>query len=84
MPRASDISFVGVNAALLGDVFGVEVDLGDSPGFFQSGNTNLVPKSRVTTLTGNFVLSLPRHMTEYTLRPYFVAGGGAMRVRIED
>jgi hypothetical protein len=38
----------------------------------------------VTTLTGNLVLSLPRRLTEYTLRPYFVAGAGALRAQIDD
>ncbi|OFW16353.1 MAG: hypothetical protein A3F69_04065 [Acidobacteria bacterium RIFCSPLOWO2_12_FULL_66_10] len=75
---------VGLNAALLGDVLGVEVDLGHSPGFFQAGDKHLVLRSRVTTLTGNIVLSLPRRLTEYTLRPYFVAGGGVLRSQIDD
>jgi hypothetical protein len=75
---------VGVNAVVLGDVLGVEVDFGHSPGFFQGGNNTLVLSSRVTTLTGNIVLSLPRRLTEYTLRPYLVAGGGAVRSQIDD
>lgn len=75
---------VGLNAAVLGDVLGVEVDLGHSPGFFQSGDKHLVLQSRVTTLTGNIVLTIPRRLTEYTLRPYFVAGGGALRSQIDD
>lgn len=75
---------VGVNAVVLGDVIGVEADFGHSPGFFQSGNKHLVLQSRVTTLTGNLVLSLPRRLTEYTLRPYFVAGGGVLRAQIDD
>ncbi len=36
--------------------------------------------SSVSTLTGNVVLTLPRKMTRYTLRPYFVGGGGLVRV----
>lgn len=75
---------VGLNAVVLGDVLGVEVDFGHSPGFFQGGNNQLVLSSRVTTLTGNIVLSLPRRLTEYTLRPYLVAGGGALRSQIDD
>jgi hypothetical protein len=75
---------VGANAVVLGDVLGVEVDLGHSPGFFQAGSTHLVLQSSVTTLTGSIVVSLPRRLTEYTLRPYLVAGGGALRARIDD
>lgn len=75
---------VGLNAAMLGDVLGVEVDFGHSPGFFQAGNNHLVLGSRVTTLAGGIVVSLPRRLTEYTLRPYFVAGGGILRVQFDD
>ena len=75
---------VGVNGALLGDVVGVEVDFGRAPGFFQTGEQNLVRGSSVTTLMGNVVIAPPRHVTEYTLGPYFVLGGGLMRARSED
>lgn len=36
------------------------------------------------TFTGNVVLALPRNLTQYTLRPYFVGGFGWMRVRAAD
>jgi hypothetical protein len=73
-------TMVGVTAGYFGDVLGVEGDLGYVPGFFQNEDVNpqKVLKSRLTTLTGNVTLSLPRRMTEYTLRPYFVAGGGML------
>jgi hypothetical protein len=29
-------------------------------------------------------IALPRHLTEYTLRPYFVGGAGLMAVRIDQ
>jgi hypothetical protein len=67
---------LGVSTALLGEIFGVEADLGHAPGFFQSGNADLVLRSSVTTLTGNAIVAMPRRMTEYTLRPYFVGGMG--------
>lgn len=72
---------LGVNGALLGNVFGVEGDLGHAPGFFQAGDARLVSSSRVTTLTGNAIIGLPRSATEYTLRPYFVGGLGVMWAR---
>jgi len=78
---------VGISAVRLGDVFGVEVDLGDAPGFFQYGDRPLLPlvvKSGATTLTGNVVVALPRRIAEYTLRPYFAGGAGVMHVRIDD
>jgi hypothetical protein len=72
---------LGAQAAWLGDVFGVEADVADVPGFFEGGSSYLVTGSRVTTITGNGVIALPRRVAEYSLRLYFVAGGGIMRVR---
>jgi len=74
----------GVNAAVLWDIVGVDVDLGRTGGFFESGDKHLVLSSSVTTLTGNLVLAAPRRLTEYSLRLYFVAGGGMMRVAKVD
>jgi hypothetical protein len=73
----------GARAVVLGEIVGVEADVGHAPGFFQSAN-NLVLHSRVTTLSGNIVIAVPRRLTEYTLRPFFVGGGGIMRARAED
>src|SRR5712692_1720261 len=75
---------IGVNGVLLGENIGIEGDFGRTPGFFQSGDQRLVLGSSATTLTGNIVVALPRHLTQYTLRPYFVGGAGLMRVRIDD
>ena len=75
---------VGANGALLGDVFGIEVDFGRAPGFFETGDQTLVKGSSVTTFTGNVVIAPPRHLTEYTLGPYFVAGAGLMRARSNE
>lgn len=72
---------LGVGASLLGNVFGVEGELSHAPGFFQKGEAGLVSSSRVTTLTGNVIVGLPRTATEYTLRPYFVGGMGVMWAR---
>jgi len=77
---------VGVTGLKLGEVFGIEADVAHVPGFFQSGGPfkELVLGSSVSTVTGNVVVAAPRRWTEYTLRPYFVAGGGLMRARIDD
>ena len=72
---------IGASAVFIGEIFGVEADVGDVPGFFESDKSALVIGSRVTTVTGNFVIAAPHKMTEYSLRPYVVAGGGLMRVR---
>jgi hypothetical protein len=75
---------VGVSGLFIGDMLGVEADLGYAPGFFQSGAPRLVVRSSATTFTGNLVLAVPRRLTQYTLRPYFVGGGGLMHAHSED
>lgn len=74
----------GANMAVLGNVLGVDVDFGHTPGFFETGDSKLVLKSHVTTLTGNVVVALPRRLSEYSLRLYFVGGGGIMHLDRED
>jgi hypothetical protein len=74
---------VGVSGTLIGEIFGVEADIGHSPGFFGTYG-GLVLSSGVTTITGNVVVAVPRHLMRYTLRPYVVGGAGMMRVKIED
>ena len=73
---------MGVGGGLLGEMLGIEADFGHAPGFFQGGRQQKVVHSGVTTLTGNIVIALPRRLTEYTLRPYFVGGAGLMYVHI--
>jgi hypothetical protein len=75
---------VGGSATWLVDFIGVEVDFGRVPGFFQTESQQLVLSSSVTTLTGNIVLTLPKKMARYTLRPYVVAGGGLVRAAYDD
>ena len=74
---------LGVSMVTLGEVFGVDIDLADAPGYFEGGQ-HLVLSSRVTTLTGNIVVAAPRRLTEYVMRPYIVGGGGLLRVHEED
>ena len=77
---------VGINGLLIGDTLGVEADLGYAPGFFQTGDLQkpLVVSSSTTTLTANVLIAVPRHLTQYTLRPYFVGGGGLMHAGFEN
>jgi hypothetical protein len=72
---------IGASAVFLGEVFGVEADIADAPGFFESGDKHLVIGSRVTTISGNVVVAAPHRLTEYSLRPYVVGGAGLMRIR---
>jgi hypothetical protein len=75
---------LGANAAVLGEVFGLEGDVAHVPGFFQSGDELFVLSSSVTTLTGNLVIAMPKRIFQYTLRPYFVAGAGILRARSDS
>jgi hypothetical protein len=75
---------VGISGMLIGELVGVEVDVNHSPDFFGTGCLGLVLSSSVTTLTGNVVVAVPRHLTKYTLRPYLVGGAGMMFVNIVD
>ena len=74
----------GGSVQWLGNIFGVEGDVGFGPGFFDSGDLTEVTESGVTTVTGSVVITLPRRTTQYTLRPYFVGGFGLMHVRRVD
>ena len=80
----------GGSASYLGEIFGLEADFSHAPSFFQRGSqpvSNSQPgivNSGVTTFTGNVIVALPRHLTEYTLRPYIVGGAGMMHVTLED
>jgi outer membrane protein with beta-barrel domain len=75
---------LGLGVALVGDIVGIEGDLNWGPRFFEPDSKHLVVKSGVTTATGNVIITLPKRLTEYTLRPYFVAGAGAMHFSIDD
>lgn len=70
---------VGISTVMLGEVLGAEIDLGWVPSFFEGNSSGVVIGSSVITLTGNVIVALPRRMSEYTLRPYFVGGAGFIR-----
>ncbi len=71
---------VGVSGVFLGEMFGAEVDVFDAPGFFETGDKELVRSSRVVGVTGNVIVAAPHRLTEYSLRPYLVAGVGVMHL----
>jgi opacity protein-like surface antigen len=61
--------------------FGVEVDAAAVPGFFTGDGDAIITSSRVTTVTGNFMVNLPGIGKA---RPYAVAGAGGVHVRMRD
>jgi hypothetical protein len=75
---------IGVGASVLWDIVGIDVDVGHVPGFFETGQLVGNSSNSVTTVTGSLILTLPQRVTGYSLRPYFVGGGGFMRVRKVD
>jgi hypothetical protein len=84
--RGRTKGIVGVNGGLIGEIFGIDVDLAHAPGFFDGASQalRLVTSSEVTTLTGSVVVGVPKSRTVYTLRPYFVGGLGVMHASADD
>jgi len=83
-PAGQSHGTIGAGLTVLGDVVGFDVEVARTPGFFQSGGSNLIIDSNVMTVFGDVVIAVPGRLAEYTLRPYVVAGGGLMRARSED
>jgi len=79
----SHLNFGG-NVTFLSEIFGLEGDFGHTLNFFQGPEAPLVVDSGVTTVTGNIVVALPRHLAQYTLRPYLVGGAGLMHIAADD
>lgn len=75
---------VGGGVTWLGNLVGFEIEASWVPGFFERGPRALVTRSGVHVVTSAVVVALPRRLTEYSLRPYGVVGGGWMQVRMED
>jgi hypothetical protein len=74
----------GANGGWLGEIVGFEGDFGYSPAFFHEGaSPGLITGSGVMTVTGNAVIAMPKHLTDYTLRLYFVGGAGMIHVNVE-
>lgn len=76
---------LGGAAGIVGDgLFGAETELGYSPRFFERANGSLIARSNVLTLMGNVIITAPRALTGYSLRPFVSGGGGLIHVGIQD
>jgi len=76
---------IGCAVTLLGKgILGVEGVTVFTTGFrgIDPAATNLIDSSRVFGLAGNAVLTTPKHLTEYSLRPYVSGGFGFMRLDV--
>lgn len=76
----------GGAVSLLGEgIVGVEGIVTWSPAFFKNDENpfgDLVDEARAISLMGNVVLTTPRQLTEYSLRPYFSGGAGLMNATV--
>jgi len=73
----------GVNGGLLGEIFGIDLDLMYAPGYFETG-TPFVTSSSVSTFTGSVIVGVPKSRAVYTLRPYVIGGLGVMHAEYVD
>ena len=62
--QSSNVAF-GMGVALLGDVFGIEGEWSQSPGFFQARDQELVASSSAQTFTGSVIVAMPRRVAQY-------------------
>jgi len=80
----------GVSIAGMGKgAFGFEFDLGYSPNFFETANTNadgfnFTNDSNVLTMTGNLIVGVPIGGHGGSIRPYAVGGVGLIRSNVQD
>jgi hypothetical protein len=81
---------LGGTATLLGGgVLGAEALVMLTPGFFETDHSRLsdVPQvaidgSRAVAVMGNVVITVPRRLTEYSLRPFVSGGLGLLRTSV--
>jgi opacity protein-like surface antigen len=70
----------GLGLTFMGSTAGFEVEFGYAPDFFgEREGIALIADSNVTTLTGSLIVG----RGQGRFRPYFAAGLGLMRVRVE-
>jgi hypothetical protein len=71
-------NFGGAVTLVGSNIFGVEGVVTVTPGFFQTGNQGILKSSRTVSVMGNVVVTTPRRLTEYFLRPFVSAGFGLL------
>ena len=86
------VDFGGTVTLLGAGIVGAETVVVFTRRFFQTDRTSLqtavgvvpITNSRATAVMGNAVVTTPRRLTEYTLRPFVSGGLGLMRVSRTD
>jgi len=78
------VNFGGSLAWMGAGVFGVELDFGYAPNFFEQQNTSEFD-GNVTTLMGNLIVGIPiGGQTGGGVRPYVSGGVGLIKSRLDD
>jgi hypothetical protein len=77
-------NFGGSVSYLTSGIFGVEGLVTWTPGFFQQEDLDIVETSRTVAAMGNLVITIPRRLAEYSLRPYFSGGFGLLHAKRID
>ena len=78
---------IGIAGSFLSSgLFGVEAIATATPKFFQKDDAPVpfVESSRLTSLMGNIVVTVPQKWTEYFLRPFVSGGFGLLRTSKQD
>lgn len=78
------VNLGGAATYLTNGIIGVEGIGVFTPRFLKSGASGLVASGRTEALMGNVVLTAPRRLTEYTLRPFVSGGVGLLRAGLMD
>lgn len=76
--------FGGAVSFLGSGVLGVETIFNWTPGFFQQEDLDLVETSRSIAWMGNLVVTAPRRLTEYSLRPFVSGGFGVLKPHVRQ
>jgi hypothetical protein len=78
------VNLGGAATFLTNGIIGAEGLATWTPRFLKSGASGLVVGGRSEALMGNLVLTTPRRLTEYTLRPFVSGGVGLLRASMQD
>jgi len=86
VPIGTHPNIGGAVSLLGGGILGIEAIGVFTPTFKGDDPTlnTVLQSSRTLAVMGNVVVTTPRRLTEYTLRPYFSAGLGVIRLSVTD
>jgi Outer membrane protein beta-barrel domain len=81
---STQLIFGGSTAWLSPGVIGFEGDFAYAPRFFERDNlAGRIVSSKLVTLSGSVIVTVPQRLTGYSLRPYLVGGVGLIHSDID-